>query len=72
VNGKKYIDDRGWKYKVMRGLGDSTYKARYQKADHQGDTGWKGLSAVPWRQHFEDAQMDLDRLAVRKGWKEWQ
>lgn len=68
---KKYIDDRGWKYQVMSGLGPNAYKARYQRPEKQGDVGWKGLAAVPWRRSREEAQVDLDRLAKEKGWKEW-
>lgn len=34
--GKKYIDSRSWKYKVMSGLGDNTYKAQYQRAGEAG------------------------------------
>lgn len=68
---KKYIDDRGWKYQVMPGLGENTFKARYQRADHQGNVGWKGLASVTWRSTREEAQADLDRLAKEKGWKEW-
>ena len=30
--GQEYIDSRGWKYRVMQGLGDA-FKARYQKPD---------------------------------------
>ena len=71
MSGKKYIDDRGWKYRVMSGLGPDTYKARYQRADKQGDVGWKGLAVVPWRKTREEAQADLDQLAAKKGWKEW-
>ena len=70
--GKKYIDSRGWKYQVMRGLGESNYKARYQKPEKRGDIGWKGLASVPWRKSFEEAQADLDQLAAKKSWKEWQ
>lgn len=69
--GKKYIDNRGWKYKVMGGLGDNTFKARYQRPEKQGDVGWKGLAAVPWRRTRAEAQADLDQLAERKGWAEW-
>lgn len=68
---KKYIDDRGWKYQVMSGIGDGAFKARYQKPDHTGSNGWKGLSAVKWRPTFEEAQADLDCLAAKRGWKEW-
>lgn len=68
---KKYIDERGWKYQVMPGLGENTFKARYQRADHQGNVGWKGLASVIWRSTREEAQADLDRLAKEKGWQEW-
>lgn len=67
---KKYIDNRGWKYKVMGGIGGN-FKARYQKPDKKGNVGWKGVAAVPWRKTFEEAQTDLDHLAREKGWKEW-
>ena len=68
---KKYIDQRGWKYQVMSGIGNGAFKARYQKPDHTGDVGWKGLAAVEWRPTAEEAQADLDRLAEKRGWKEW-
>lgn len=69
---KKYIDNRGWKYQVMSGIGsDPAFKARYQKPEKQGDVGWKGLAAVPWRTTREEAQADLDQLAAQKGWREW-
>lgn len=68
---KCYVDDRGWKYKVMSGIGDNSFKARYQKPDKVGDYGWKGLAAVPWRSAFDEAQTDLNKLAEKKGWAEW-
>lgn len=55
---KKYIDSRGWKYQVMPGLGENTFKARYQRPEKQGDVGWKGVAAVPWRL----ADKALDKL----------
>lgn len=69
---KAYIDSRGWKYKVMSGLGENSYKARYQKPEKHGDYGWKGCAMVPWRKSFDEAQADLNRLAQEKGWKEWE
>ena len=72
MEAKKYIDGRGWKYKVMPGIGGDTFKARYQKAEKQGSEGWYGLRSLPWRDTFDEAQGDLDRLAQEKGWKEWQ
>ena len=68
---KKYIDSRGWKYQVMPGLGENTFKARHQRPEKQGDVGWKGVAAVPWRGSREEAQTDLDQLAEKKGWAEW-
>ena len=70
--GTKYIDARGWKYKVMSGIGSDRFKARYQKPDKDGSvSGWKGVAAVPWRAAFAEAQADLDRLAKERGWEVW-
>ena len=55
---------------MMGGITADSFKARYQKPEHQGSTGWKGLAAVPWRETREEAQADLDALAARKGWQE--
>lgn len=68
---KKYIDHRGWKYQVMSGLGPDAFKARYQRPEKHGDVGWKGCAMVPWRKTFDEAQADLDALAMERGWKEW-
>ena len=63
---KKYIDERGWKYQVMSGLGTpSPYKARYQKP---GSASWRCVAALPWQLTAEDVQSDLDQLAAKKGW----
>lgn len=37
----KYKDRRGWKYKVMSGIGDNSFKGRYQKPEKSGSIGWK-------------------------------
>lgn len=39
---KKYIDNRGWKYQVMSGLGEGAFKARYQRAEKKGWVEWNG------------------------------
>ena len=67
---KEYKDNRGWKYKVMSGIGEGRYKARYQKPEKHGSDEWKGLHAVPWRNTFDEAQEDLNRLALERGWEE--
>ena len=67
--------DLGLKERPVResphNLGENRFKARYQRPEKNGDIGWKGLAAVPWRESREAAQADLDRLAEKKGWKEW-
>lgn len=68
---KSYIDNRGWKYKVVGGIGGDSFKARYQKPEKTGSAGWKGLASVPWRDTFDNAQADLNKLAQQKGWAEW-
>ena len=40
------------------------------RQEFRRDAGWKGLAAVPWRETREEAQADLDALAMRKGWQE--
>lgn len=69
--GRKYIDGRGWKYHVMPGISGSPFKARFQKPDKNGQTGWKCVRTLPWRDVFTKAQEDLDQLARERGWKEW-
>lgn len=66
---KVYVDERGWKYKVMGGLGESNYKARYKKPVKQ-KYGWKGVQKLPWQKSFDEAQSDLNVLAKKKGWRE--
>lgn len=68
---RKYIDARGWKYQVMSGIGENRYKARFQRREKCGDSGWRGLGAVSWRETRDEAQADLDKLAEENGWKEW-
>lgn len=59
-----YEDTRGWLYKVMPGIGDNTYKARYRKA---GTHRWKGVTVLPWRETEAKAEADLKAYAERKG-----
>lgn len=65
--GKMYIDQRGWKYKVLPGLGENTFKARYCKP---GKTGYHCCQRFPWRDSIEAAQVDLDNVAALRGWRE--
>ena len=47
MEAKKYIDKRGWKYKVMGGIGGTAYKTRYQKPDTHGErSGWREFGTV--------------------------
>lgn len=67
---KSYIDKRDWKYKVMAGLGDNNFKARYQNDKHVGFVGWKCMRSLPWRTTFDVAQVDLNAHAKLLGWEE--
>lgn len=62
-----YEDHRGWLYKVLPGLADNTYKARYHHPSHSPDTGWKCVRVLPWRESVAEAQEDLDRWATQHG-----
>lgn len=69
---KSYVDSRGWKYRVMSGTGGDNYKARYQRADKHGSDGWHGVTNLPRRNTFDDAQRDLNALAEKRGWREYE
>ena len=57
---KKYIDSCGWKYQVMSGLGENSFKARYQRPEKHGDVGWKGLAACEaWGLTFDAVNESL-------------
>ena len=68
---KAYKDSRGWKYKVMGGLGESNFKARYQKPEKHGSTGWKCCPNMKWQKSFDAAQKDLNARAKANGWEEY-
>lgn len=63
---KTYIDSRGWRYRVMRGLAEKEYKTFYLKPDNN----WRGVPNQPWRNTRAEAQVDLAELAAQKGWQE--
>lgn len=58
-----YEDSRGWLYKVMSGLGDNQYKARYKKP---GAVSWHCVRTLPWRDNPPDAEKDLIEFAKKK------
>lgn len=59
-----YKDKRGWKYRVMGGIGGYSYKGRYLKP---GTLSWHCMTQLPWRKTKEEAQKDLDIYAQKKG-----
>lgn len=63
---KVYEDSRGWRYRVMQGLG-TEYKARYNKP---GKSGWKCVAALPWRKSEVEAEKDLAAYAARHHMRE--
>ena len=65
---KTYIDERGWKYRVMSGIGEDAFKGRYNKPYK---TGWKGMPQLEWCKTFDKAQSNLNAYAKSKGWSEY-
>ena len=66
MSSKIYEDSRGWRYRVMPGLGDDTFKGRYNKP---GEQGWHCMRQMPWRDRVEAAEIDLAAYAGDKGWR---
>ena len=65
-----YIDKRGWKYKVMPGLGGDMFKARYCKPNKKITYQiYRCCRQFEWRSRFYDAQADLDAYAAAHGWR---
>ena len=62
-----FTDDRGWIFFVRAGLGESNYKAFYKKPGQ--NTMGHGYKSLPWKKTFQEAQQDLNELALKKGWK---
>lgn len=65
---RTYQDNRGWQYFVHSGIGGTTFKTFYLKPGKTG--GGHGCRATDWRNSFDEAQADLNRLAKAKGWSE--
>lgn len=61
----EYIDKRGWKFRVMHGLGD-VWKACYNKPYRNI---WQEVDVLPWRESREDAEDDLEVYAEAHGMK---
>lgn len=64
----EYKDKRGWRYKVMPGIGPNAFKARYLRPEKDANSCWKCYAKLPWRNTFDEAQADLDGYAAEKGW----
>lgn len=64
----QYQDSRGWTYFVRTGLGLSTFKTFYRKPGKVPGIGEHGYRNTPWRDRFDQAQADLNKLAQEKGW----
>lgn len=64
----EYRDKRGWRYKVVAGIGSGAFKARYLRPEKDLNSCWKCCAKLPWRETFDEAQADLDAYAAEKGW----
>lgn len=62
-----YIDDRGWLYRVERGLA-GVYKGAYLKPDAPS---WRHVSKLSWTNDQEQAKEELDAYAQKKGWQRY-
>ena len=62
-----WIDDRGWRYKVMSDQG-GTYRGRYQDNQHSGEKHWVRMKRLKNVTTFDQAQEDLNKLAILKKW----
>jgi len=67
---KQYFDPRGHVYFVRAGLGENNFKTFCRKPDKAPGYGEHGYRNTPWRTTPEEAQEDLNALALRKKWKE--
>lgn len=67
---RQYFDSRGHVYFVRAGLGENCFKTFCRKPDKAPGYGEHGCRNLPWRTTPEEAQKDLDALALRKKWKE--
>lgn len=62
----KFKDERGWLFFVRKGLGESNYKTFFKKPGQKTEGhGYRNLS---WQKSFREAQEDLNKLALKKGW----
>jgi len=60
-----YIDQRGWTYRVMPGVGHC-FKARLRRQGPYIKSKWRCLAALPWRETREEAEADLQEYAKLK------
>lgn len=67
---KQYTDKRGWIYFVRSELGENQYKTFYRKPGKKVGIGEHAYRNIPWQDSFDKAQMDLCKLAAKKGWAE--
>jgi hypothetical protein len=76
----EYINSRGWRYRVMRGIPslprfdnwyDTSARGTAYKAYRKTSGGrWKCVRTLPWRDTREAAEKDLAAYAARHGMKE--
>jgi hypothetical protein len=67
---KQYKDDRDWIYFVRAGIGGDTFKTFYRKPVKLRNFGEHAYWDTPWRKTADEAQEDLDALAIVEKWKE--
>lgn len=61
--GAVYRDRDGWLYQIRHGK--SGYRIWYKKPR----AAWLSYFLFPWRDRFDEAQLDLDDHAKEEGWE---
>lgn len=54
---------------VMNSIGGTQYKVGYTK--NKG-VGWHSVRTMPWRTSYEEASLDLEAYAKRKGYSKYE
>jgi hypothetical protein len=65
----RFKDERGWVFFVRAGLGLNTFKTFTLKPGKFGEHCCK-IRTLDWRNSFQEAQEDLNRVAKERGWEE--
>ncbi|HYE82662.1 MAG TPA: hypothetical protein VEG39_10930 [Clostridia bacterium] len=72
ADARRYVDTKTGRLIFVRsGIGGDIFKAMYQDAGKWGSGSAHGVKSpeLKWKNTQEEAQADMDKYAVKKGWK---